>query len=400
MVSKNKTLKIGFLILIIIISIFLNQKIIQGRDKPETDLPDVNNPLPFYPPDAFHIWNDRLYFQSAYVVYRYDISNRQNITYINHLQVGSGETLVDFYENKMFTVDIKYVQRKDESTLTINTYDITDDIFNFIETKEVKVEMRITELNIVEGYLLILEEFPWTQEYIPRCRIIPLNETGIYTFPVSIEANNIHLKAKATWLEGNLLYFLANSWSTDQGIFHIIDVSELTNLVLLGNCTFSEDYLAFNTLEKVENLVYIESIDGYLHIINVTDKMNPFEEENFILSSYVYEMRVSNHYVAAADSYKTVWLYNLTDLDSITLLDSYNITDEQHTYGLDILPDLIIVSRIDKILLLDWSDPENITYLILIAPPYFEKIGFNPFLIFPGILLLFYFIKKKKKRKN
>ncbi|MHA1187694.1 MAG: hypothetical protein ACTSSK_12630, partial [Candidatus Heimdallarchaeota archaeon] len=277
MTTKRKTKKIAFLIVIIFLTLFLNQENIQGREKPESNLPDLNNPVVIYPPDKFHLCNDRLYFKYEHILYRYNISDRENIVYI-------------YFENKLFTVDIDYNRRKEESTLTINTYDISNDKFTLIDSNEVAKQPRIYDFNILDDYLLMYKCDPYVNYK-------PFNGSEIYLLPEEIvDYENNYITIETFLLESDFLYMITQEKYTDFANLLIIDMSDISNPVLFGNCSFGDESMYLPSMKKVNDMLYLETKDSILYAFNVSNTTAPTFEGDFSISGYESEIKVYGNF--------------------------------------------------------------------------------------------------------
>jgi hypothetical protein len=381
---------------VILLFLFNNKAFIYGREKPEPNLPNLNNPIPIYPPDRFYLLNDRLYLKYEYTLYRYNMSDKENINYMNHIFLETNADYVSYFEDELITINNKINYRNQKSTLTIITYDISNDKFTLLNTIEMAKQPRIEELKVLNNYLLFFS-------YYQQLNYRPLNGSEIYTIPAEIiDYNNNYLNIETLLLENNLLYLVTQERETNLANLVIVDMSELSNPVLVGNCTF-EDKSCFNpSIKKVNDILYLETRDSILYAFNVSNSLAPSFKGDFNVSGYESGIKVCGNFaVATIDDYPSnrLEIYNITSFDSIILLDSYNLTEYWIAY-MYVFQDVIFLSQTSDFLIFDWSNQTNITYLTLINPPYFKKIGFNPFWMFPSILLFFYCIQKRKKRKN
>ncbi|MHA1245375.1 MAG: hypothetical protein ACTSP7_12495, partial [Candidatus Heimdallarchaeota archaeon] len=167
------------------------------------------------------------------------------------------------------------------------------------------------------------------------------------------------------------------------------------------NCSFGDESMFLHSMKKVNDLLYLETKDSILYAFNVSNTTAPTFEGDFSISGYESEIKVyGNFAVAVEGSYldKILVIYNITSFDSITLVDSYNISGYE-TYRFEAFQDIIFVSEYNDFLVFDWSDPTNITYITLIDPPYFKKVGFNTFWMLPSMLLVACLVRKRKLKR-
>jgi len=401
--SSKKTMKIGFLILVIFLSSFHNQIDIQGREKPEYDSPDLNNLVVVSPPNDFYIRNNRFYFKLNKVVYRYNIEDKQNIYFMNHLQVdGVYSTYIQFFDDKLITLDCIYKEVRDFSRLKISFYNIdNDEEFEIISSKETKVPIRIGNAKILSENLILLKQYSGggiNPDY-DKYYLFSIDSLSLIKLPGGIATvEDLYMWPKTAELIENYLYLVTTNHQYHSYYLLTFDVSDLNQPILLCNVTINYGIGNFANSKRINDRIYIESVEcGILNAFNITNRIQPTIIGNFTLSER-NAMRANEKY-AIAIGREEVNFYNISNFNNITFIRTFNnFTQHFYQYNSRVCQNLMILTNFASFILFDISNITNIINLGIIEPPY-HSLGLKQELFIPVLIFVFFYLRKRKKRK-
>ena len=399
MTSHKKMIKISILLSVIFLSAFQNYNIIQGRENPERDSPDLNNPVVLIYPSDFYIWEDRLYFKKEYTVYQYNIADRNNIVYMNHIQLDhSWNSYIGFIENKLITIDTNYRIRKEETKCTINTYNLNNnEKFDLISTKDITIPFGIEYAKILSDNLILLEhDYRYVRTDYDSYYLLSINNAGLFEIYDGISNENSIMIGPVEIVD-NFLYIFTGSYSSESANLFALDISDITQPILLSNSTKDQGSNFGAYSKRINDLIYIYSYNEILNAINITNRSQPLILEPFTTpSSYAPIIGVNEHFAVAYCTI-TIDFYNISSFDNITLASYYSYTFDSYSDYQYAIQDIIILGGYTSFRLIDFSNISNVIYLGEVEIPYFKKVGFNQIWFIPPILLLAFIIRKRKK---
>jgi len=161
--------------------------------------------------------------------------------------------------------------------------------------------------------------------------------------------------------------------------FKIIDFHNLTNPELMSSYN---DAYTFTSMVVAENYTYLVDSDNMIHVIDVSNKSAPVEVGYFgWMFNDIKGIEIRDNYLFALYNEK-FRIYNLTDLDSITLLGEFDGSDYGSYNDFDISGNFAyLVGNYNVngsiICVVDISDLANPKYIIPIPSP--TGNGFNFF---------------------
>jgi hypothetical protein len=173
--------------------------------------------------------------------------------------------------------------------------------------------------------------------------------------PVILD-NEIGTGAKDILIQGNRLYLLRG-----RGRFEIYDISIPDQAVLLGfnndNINIAYNIFADGDYAYVTKMPYNNAYAGFLSIYDLSDPSNPaptYSIENLHWPRYVI-MDNGYAYISCYDDLK---IYNVSNLDSITFVSSYQYGNQGYQLSID-YPYLYMASSYTALEILNIEDPAN-----------------------------------------
>jgi hypothetical protein len=393
----NKYKRLGLLILFVIVtsSCLINHSYGKGTFNSRIKEPNRKNPVAIYLPTFYHIWDDRLYFLFESDFFQYDISDRSNITYLSEIKVESYESRIEYYENTMFSFTNIFNERNNTYEFLIDIYELSGNGIEIVRTIKYERESKAHVL-CVSQEKIIIRDF---DSPIVSLFILDLGQTNPIEYPIEYSGDTT-FPIEFVILEDNYLYGFSNNPNWNQASLLIFDVENLTTPELISSwstTSFSSYYP--NVLKKEGETLYICSSDCIAIAINVTDTANPTEIGRF--SPNGIAIRIFNNYAIVIEM-ENITIYDITQIGSGIQKGSYTVIFvfivEEH---LGVFNGLFIAIDNLHMLILDWSNPEELIALDITMPTRSNNIGLEKNWIILTCLLSFIVISKRiMKRKR
>ncbi|NHJ47422.1 MAG: hypothetical protein FK733_06525 [Asgard group archaeon] len=399
----NRKNWIWILLVIVLANFLMTPSFGKGINNEEKEEMGLKNPLPPPPmPMYYHVYEDRLYFNVDYYVYQYDISNKNNITYLNETNIGSDYAKICYYENNMIVFTSEYDTKNDYREYKLDKYRLSGNSIEKAKTVEFIEEARIDLLCIDNEVILFGEKVNSTSIYAslfhmdldqanPTKNIISINnETINYLHDIILEDNIIYLIKEKTILRNMSIL--------------IFNIENPSAPILASNHTIENLEPHFSWAHKEEEIFYICNRYNRAYAFNVTDINNLKKIGTFIAPGNQYQsVKIFHNYAIAIDGGDIV-IYNITQIENSERLGdftcSYGFEDFESVFA--IFDDLIFSSHFYHygMTILDWSNPEEIIELSITLPIISNYVGINRVWFIITCILPFFIISYKFSRQK
>ncbi|NPD90576.1 MAG: hypothetical protein HGN29_17835 [Asgard group archaeon] len=202
-------------------------------------------------------------------------------------------------------------------------------------------------------------------------------------------------------------YLCLSTYETngDNNTLAIFDMTNHTKLELLKSWSSDSNYFHYYDIAIEENRMYLVSRNGFAKVFNITEN-ETFQEIGVFDTNQSYGyLRIHENFAFFLKSDELI-IYNITDLENVEQLGSYQRGENQGSYEIFfIINDLIYIShfatRTDNLLIMiDWSDHTNLVFIRIFGFPHTDN---NPAFVLavPVVFLVFVFgLKKRNTRRS
>ncbi len=259
---------------------------------------------------------------------------------------------------------------------------MTNDIivFNISDKDNITQEDTFNLGNFVTYDIEVVGSYAYVLSVSPTVSLRVLNISDIYNISIvdTILINDTTVFSgyiSKMSIEGNRLYVPdMNDIDSEILVFDISDPENITNIGYFESSSDPDIYeLAVDTNGNYSYVIATDGLGGYfLQTVNISDLVNEVYLDQISSNlSYPISLKFHDGYVYVLNEDNNVSVFNVTDPNNITFVDSITTDGELRPNAMDLVGNYLIFGDVtdtgDSLHLYDISDPENITLVDMLS---------------------------------